>query len=170
VVSLDLPGHGLSPCEDASIDSAAAALLEIQKSAGPIFAAVGHSYGCAVIVHAIGKGLAVDRVALLATPIPRTQPRRWLEADAEPAVVARANAIREEYARAETGRVEAAIAAMTARCLAIHSIDDEQTPLSNAQRLVDLWPGADLMLADGLGHRFVAQDGDVLQRMAEFIG
>jgi hypothetical protein len=51
----------------------------------------------------------------------------------------------------------------------VHSIDDEQTPLSNSQRLAALWPGAELFLADQLGHRFVAQDGDVLERVVLFV-
>ena len=57
---------------------------------------------------------------------------------------------------------------MTAPALIVHSIDDEQCPMGNAERMAQLWRGSELLLVDGLGHRFVAQDAAVLQRVVEF--
>ncbi|MEI7931575.1 MAG: hypothetical protein WCI21_00735, partial [Alphaproteobacteria bacterium] len=102
-------------------------------------------------------------------PVPRTRPRKPLDVEAEPEVLERAEEIRQARAAGQTEKIEAALAGMTTPCLAVCSIDDEQTPLSNSQRLVDLWPGAELFLADQLGHRFVAQDGDVLDRVVRFV-
>ena len=50
----------------------------------------------------------------------------------------------------------------------VHSLDDEQCPMANSQRMHELWPGSELLLVDGLGHRFIAQDSDVLQRVVDF--
>ena len=170
VVVIDLPGHGFSTATDASINGVGAAVKLAAESLGPIEALMGHSYGCGAIIHALSHGLAPRKTVLIASPVPRTRPRRPLDAEGvDPAVLERAETLRQEQARTQTEKIEAAISAMTAPCLIIHSIDDEQTPLSNSQRLAHLWPESELFLADQLGHRFVAQDGDVLEKAVRFI-
>jgi len=170
VVAIDLPGHGFSPAEDASIDSVAAAVTAAATELGPMVAAIGHSYGCAALIRALGQGLEIARVVMIASPVPRTQPRRPLQIDgADPAVLSRADEMREAHGRRQTEAVEAALRGMTAEILAIHSLDDEQCALANSQRMVELAPKAGLMFVDGLGHRFIAQDPDVLQRIVEFV-
>src|ERR1035441_6411656 len=51
---------------------------------------------------------------------------------------------------------------LTAKALIIHSMDDEQCPVANSQAMAELWPGSELVLLDGLGHRLIAQDPDVV--------
>ena len=41
--------------------------------------------------------------------------------------------------------------------------------MQNGERMAELWPGAELLLVDGLGHRFVAQDAQVLERVVAFV-
>lgn len=170
VVALDLPGHGFSPSEDASIKSAGAAVVETARALGPIHAVVGHSYGCGAIVHALGHGMAVNQAVLIATPVPRTRPRLPLEIEGvDPAVLARADEMRQANARQQSEKIEAALRAMTTPMLAIHSLDDNQCPFANSERLVELWPGAELLAVDGLGHRQLAQDRDVLERVVDAV-
>jgi pimeloyl-ACP methyl ester carboxylesterase len=166
VVVMDLPGHGFSPSDDASVKSAGAAVIEVAKAMGPICAVVGHSYGCAAIVNALSHGLQVERAILIATPVPRTQPRRPLEIeDVDPAVLARADELRAANSIKLTEKIETAIKAMITPMLAIHSMDDAQCVFGNSERLVELWPGSELLAVDGLGHRAIAQDRDVLERV-----
>jgi pimeloyl-ACP methyl ester carboxylesterase len=170
VIAIDLPGHGFSPSEDASIKSAGAAIVETAKLLGPVTAVVGHSYGCGAIIHALGHGLTVDRAVLIATPVPRTRPRLPLDIEGvDPEVLARADAIRQANAPQQSEKIEQALAAMTTPMLAIHSLDDEGCPFANSERLTALWPGSELLAVDGLGHRFIAQDRDVISRMVDFI-
>lgn len=170
IVTMDLPGHGFSPAEDASVTSVSNAVQAVAAALGPVSAIIGHSYGCAAIIHALGHGMAVDKAVLIASPVPRTQPRRPLEFDdVDPDVLRRAEEIRAERGAGLTEKIEASIRQMTAKALVVCSIDDDRTPLSNSQRLAELWPGAELFLADGLGHRFVAQDDDVIARIVDFV-
>ena len=171
VVAIDLPGHGLSTATDPSIRSAGQAIRAATEILGPIEAVIGHSYGCGAIIHALSHGVQVRKAVLIASPVPRTRPRKPLEGveDYDPAVVARAEELRQARAVGQTERIEAAIAAMTTPCLIVHSIDDEQTPLSNSQRLAQLWPDAEAFWADQLGHRFIAQDGDVLDHIVRWV-
>jgi pimeloyl-ACP methyl ester carboxylesterase len=166
VVALDLPGHGFSPSDDASMKSAGLALVETAKAMGPITAVVGHSFGCGAIIHALSHGLEVEQAILIATPVPRTQVRRPMEAEGvDPAVLARADELRAAHSLKTTEQIEAKLKAMTTPMMAIHSMDDAQCAFSNSERLVALWPGAELLAVDGLGHRAIAQDRDVVERV-----
>jgi pimeloyl-ACP methyl ester carboxylesterase len=171
VVVFDLPGHGFSHATDASPAGVGIAALEVAKALGPIEAVVGHSYGCLSAIMAIAMGLKVESAVMIATPVPRTRPRTELRIDFEvsEAVYQRALEISAEGETERAERLEKTLRGMTAKALVIHSIDDEQTPVDNAYRLAELWPGAELMLADELGHRFVAQDAAVLERIVEFV-
>lgn len=165
VVVLDLPGHGFSPAEDASPEGCAAALRAVADALGPVDALVSHSFGGPVAVLAMRQGLAVRRAALIAAAIPRRG--GWVErlrGHVPDAVLDRARAL-----AAEAYDVEADVPAMTAEALLVHSLDDEQTPVENSERLAGLWPQARLALTDGLGHRLIAQDEAVLQRVVDFV-
>jgi pimeloyl-ACP methyl ester carboxylesterase len=51
----------------------------------------------------------------------------------------------------------------------MHSMDDEQCPVGNSRAMHDLWPGSELLLLNGLGHRLIAQDAEVVQRSIDFV-
>jgi pimeloyl-ACP methyl ester carboxylesterase len=171
VIALDLPGHGFTAATDASPRGVAEAVRETAKALGPIDAVVGHSYGCTASMIALAQGLEVRGAVMIASPIPRVGERRRRpdrEDEAPPEVVERALAMRAEGEDKRRAQVEAMLRAMTPPALIVHSIDDEQCPLENAQRMGELWPGSELLLVDGLGHRFVAQDSAVIERVVEF--
>ncbi|MGB3810727.1 MAG: alpha/beta fold hydrolase [Parvibaculum sp.] len=173
VVAFDLPGHGFSPAEDASPAAASAAVRAVAEACGPIDTIVAHSYGCPVSMQAMTDGLSIKRVALIATPIPKMS-QRWARAErrgVSPEVIERAIAI---FAERQSGQppaydMEEAAANMTAKALFVHSLDDEDCPASNSQALKRIWPGAKLALTDELGHRLIAQDSAMLDRVVDFI-
>jgi pimeloyl-ACP methyl ester carboxylesterase len=65
--------------------------------------------------------------------------------------------------------IEAVLPSLTAKALILDSMDDEQCPVANSQRMAELWPGSELVLLDNLGHRLIAQDPDVVARVFEFV-
>lgn len=173
VVALDLPGHGFSRAEDPSARSAVAAVRAVAAALGPIDAAVGHSFGCAVAMQAMAGGLEIGRAAFVATPVPKPG-NRWNRArrvGVPEEVIARATelyALRPEAAEPPFD-LQAAVPKMTAAALFLHAVDDEQCPVEDAEALRGLWPGAKLALGDGLGHRLIAQDNAMLDRIVAFI-
>ena len=174
VVVLDLPGHGWSQAELEGPDAAAEAVRAVADAFGPIEAVIGHSFGCVVLAQAMAQGLGATHAVLIASPIPGSR-TRWLEREEErgaPAtVVARAIELHtaRQAAAGPAFDIKAAAGAMTAEALFIYSMDDTQTPPQNGRILADAWPGAQLMLTDGLGHRLVAQDEETTARAADFI-
>jgi pimeloyl-ACP methyl ester carboxylesterase len=166
-VVLDLPGHGFSEAEMAGPEGAADALLAVAEQVGPVDAVVGHSFGCPVSILAMKRGLPARRAAMLAAAIPAR--RGWLDRLADRGVP-EAVLTRMGELMGPIYDVEADGPAMTAEALFLHSLDDDATPVENAETLAALWPGARLSLTDGLGHRLIAQDAAVLQQVVEFVG
>ncbi|HEY4343362.1 MAG TPA: alpha/beta hydrolase [Parvibaculum sp.] len=173
VIAFDLPGHGFSPAEDASPKAASAAVRAVAEACGPIDSIVAHSYGCPVSMQAMSDGLAVKRIALIATPIPKMS-QRWERAERRgvpPDVIDRAKTLFAARQASEPPAydMEAAAEQMTAKALFVHSLDDEECPASNSQTLKRAWPGSKLILVDELGHRLIAQDSTTLDRVVDFI-
>ena len=173
VVAMDLPGHGFSPAEMGGPDTAALAVRAVAQTLGPIDAAVGHSFGCVALTSALDAGMRVERAVLIASPIPKNRygaMKRLQGQGAPPEVVARAlELIAEREGSSPVYDIEAAAARMTAKALMIHSLDDDDCPPGNSRSLADAWPGAEVVWVDDLGHRRVAQERDVLARVADFI-
>ena len=167
VVAMDLPGHGFSAAEAHGMAASAAAVRAVADALGPVDAVVGHSFGCAVSVMAMQEGLAAERAVLIAANLPRRQ--GWLsrmrERGVPDAVIERAKAL-----SGSIYDIEAALPSMTAQALYCHSLDDEGCPVEDVEAMAALWPGARLALTDGLGHRLIAQDAAMCERIAAFVG
>ena len=68
VISVDLPGHGLSSGDTCSMPEAANALFTIEKEEGSIHGVIGHSFGGAVSMLAASEGLNVNAVVTIGMP------------------------------------------------------------------------------------------------------
>jgi pimeloyl-ACP methyl ester carboxylesterase len=183
VVAFDLPGHGFSPSEAFSVEAAGQAALAVAEAFGPIDSIVAHSFGCPTSIYAMAHGLKVDRAVLIGSPVPRgsggggeRSPGHWvrrqIERGADPKVAARAAelmASRPDNSRSAGFNAETAIAAMTAKALIIHAMDDEQCPVANSQKMATIWPDCELVLVDDLGHRLICQDDVILERIINFV-
>jgi pimeloyl-ACP methyl ester carboxylesterase len=169
VVAFDLPGHGFSEGETCSPFVAADVIKAVAAQAGPIDAVVTHSFGGPATGIALMRGLDVRRVALIAPP--RGRNRRWFKVAEERGiskeVVRRA---REIYAE-ENGPFDFVdvAASLKPEALFLHSADDEQVEWAQGRAVADAWPGAEFVLCDGLGHRLIAQDASVIQRIVTFV-
>ena len=64
---------------------------------------------------------------------------------------------------------KAAAPSMKADALFIHSLDDEQCPASEGKRAAEAWPGARFWPVDGLGHRALVQDDEVVSMAASWL-
>lgn len=169
-VSFDLPGHGFSGDAQCSPSSAAAALEHVARELGPIDAVVTHSFGGPVTGFALLNGFAARRIVLIAPP--RGRNRRWFDFAEERGigqdVVHRA---RELYA-AEVGlraSFDLAEVASPIETLVLHSMDDDAVEWENGEAIAKQWPNAELALCDGLGHRMIAQDRGVIDRIVTFV-
>ncbi len=171
-VAFDLPGHGFSTGDYCSPPAAADAIEAVARELGPIDAIVTHSFGGPATGVALMNGFNVRRAVLIAAPRGRNKgwfrmaEQRGLSED----VVHRA---RELYA-ADVGHDRAnfdlAAVASPVETLVLHSMDDDAVEWDdNSQVIAQQWPNAELVLCDGLGHRMIAQDRSVIERVVQFV-
>jgi pimeloyl-ACP methyl ester carboxylesterase len=174
VVAFDLPGHGYSEGERLDIETAADAVASVANGSGPIEAAIGHSLGCKALCFAKAwRGFTPQRLALIGSPV--SQRIQWgrivTHHGVPPEVADRALALREERLGFSIDRYDLAILKdqMDIPVLFVHSWDDEACAAEDVQALAPQWPNAETLFTDGLGHRLVAQDEDIIARLVAFV-
>ncbi|WP_349367065.1 MAG: alpha/beta fold hydrolase [Nitratireductor rhodophyticola] len=179
VVSMDLPGHGVSGGRILNIPKAVAAVSAVAQWLGPFDAMVGHSFGGAVALNAIAGSVAgvppvsVRRLVTIASP------------NALPDLFSQFGAfmgLGPKTQKAFEGRVEAIagtplkafVAAEQLRdvrlpTLILHAPEDKEVPASDARAMGDAGTHVSLAWAPGLGHRRILADPGIAARVAAFV-
>jgi pimeloyl-ACP methyl ester carboxylesterase len=171
-VALDLPAHGASTGETATIPQLAAAIVAVGVAHGPVQGVIAHSIGAASSSVALARGLAAGRVVLLAAPARyRAQARQVARMvgldDADwPAMEAELLALGTELSAID---LPAMAPNLAAAALFVHSADDRVIPLSDARENAARWPGARLVTVDGLGHARLLRDPAIVAKTVAFI-
>lgn len=169
-VVFDLPGHGFSDGDQCPPSLGAAALAQVVEQLGPIDAVVTHSFGGPVTGFALMNGFTARRLVLIASP--RGRNKRWFDfAEAHGISADVVNRAREIFV-AELGlRTSFDLAALASpiETLVLHSMDDDAVEWQNGEAIAEQWPNAELVLCDGLGHRVIAQDRSVIERIVSFV-
>jgi pimeloyl-ACP methyl ester carboxylesterase len=173
VIAYDAPAHGRSDGRLASLPEFARALRAVADVAGPVHGLIGHSLGGAGAALAMIEGLAAERAVLIAAP-------------ADPATFSRAFAaylripgpVRDAMQRNLEHRLHVTwdelhlptiVRDLATPALVVHDRGDDDVPSAEAVAIAEAWPGAELLLTDGLGHRAVLRDPAVIARAVEFL-
>jgi pimeloyl-ACP methyl ester carboxylesterase len=179
VISLDLPGHGHSAGRRLTMVSAVDAVHHAGQWFGPFAAVVGHSFGGAVAVNAAAasvKGippLAVDRLVLIAAP--SSMPTLFRH-------FGRALNLGERTYRSFVDRVEAIagnplhhyvgslqLGRIALPTLVLHSRDDREVAAWHAEDHARAGGHVRLEWLNGLGHRRILADPNVVARSVAFV-
>lgn len=173
VITFDAPAHGRSSGSRTTLPQFAAALRTVVENAGPIHAIVAHSFGCAAATLAIHDGLDVERLTFVAPPVdPATYTRRFGEYfGLDDEVVENMKKRIERRFHRKWGDFSVAKMAENMRqpLLVIHDSGDDEIPLRDSETIVNRWPGARLLVTEGLGHRRILREESVTQAAAAFI-
>ncbi|GAA4012616.1 alpha/beta fold hydrolase [Hymenobacter fastidiosus] len=179
VVALDGPAHGASAGRQASLVSFAAAVQAVADAAGPMHAAVTHSFGAAATAGVPVQFNRPDasllpRLVLMSAPgSTRKVAERFAELLHLPySVVERmARFIQEQYGRQaesfsllETGRH-----LPVQRALLLHDRQDRNVPFAEAEAIAAHWPGLDFRPTTGLGHNRIMREPAVIRQVVEFL-
>lgn len=172
-VSYDHPAHGASPGKRTSLVEVSAVLREVADQLGPLHAAVGHSLGGAAIAVALHRGLGMERAALIA---PFGAPPDFLHRFSsliqlpEPArEIMRGNIERRIGLKFTDIHIERLVPALTTPVLIVHDRGDQDIPLAEGEGIARAWPGARLVVTEGLGHHAIMRDPGVAARVAAFV-
>lgn len=171
VVTFDAPGHGMSAGKQSSMLHFLGALDVLLAAIGPVHALIGHSMGGAVVASALARGVGAKRAVLLAAPASLEDASRRFARFLHLPESLRAGVQQriQTHFGAPWQRFEAEYGAAAIPLLLIHDQADQEVPASDAQRYLAAWPGASLHLSQGLGHRRLLRDDEVIAKAVAFV-
>jgi pimeloyl-ACP methyl ester carboxylesterase len=174
VVAFDGPAHGRSGGRQASILHFAEALEAVAARVGPVHGLVAHSMGCAGAAVALARGLDVERACFVAPP---SRARTYYEGFLrflglpEPWIpeYCRRFSLRLGFAW-ERVEVPAVAPGLRTALRVFHDEGDREVAFAEGQAIAAAWPGAGLRATQGLGHRRILKDPEVIQEAVDFLG
>ena len=173
VVTYDSPGHGNSPGNRLYLTDAADALADVVAATGPFHAVIAHSFGAATLLLAHGRnGIDITRNVMIS-------PNAIIEdvVTKFSKLVALDDTERAGFQHSLAGSsgltledlsVERLAAARDSALLVIHDREDREVSVRHGDKLAATWPNARLRLTDGLGHRRILRDPDVIAEAVAF--
>lgn len=171
-VLLEFPGHGASGGWSSTLPQFLRALEYVATQLGELHAVVAHSLGSLAAAAAVGRGLALQRLVLLApSPSPR-QVTSWFAGsfglDAEALARFRRHIEAREGLPLAIFEPEQLAPRLAVPSLLVHDLGDRTAPFANSQKLLTLAPKAQLMAVEGLGHRRILTDITVIARVTDW--
>jgi pimeloyl-ACP methyl ester carboxylesterase len=173
VVTFDAPGHGPFDSGVVTIPEMVAAMRAVAAARGPLAGLIAHSVGATVAIRALYEGLDagaavfVGPAADLAGPATRFTATLGFSPEVGEAMLHRIEA---RVGRPFSAFDVAALApSLSAPLLVIHDRGDAEVPWQHGRVIVHAWRGATLLMTDGLGHRRILRDPDVVAATVAFL-
>jgi pimeloyl-ACP methyl ester carboxylesterase len=176
VVSYDTPGHGEAARALVSVVDFALVAEQVARSlSGQVQAAIGHSAGAAALTVAAGRFSFAERIVAIAPPL---QPRSYMNQfmkymrvskQTEQSLLARLEARYPQVPFVELDSRDY-VAKIEAEGLVLHDRADAEVPFAHGEALAGAWPKARFIATEGLGHRRILRDPEVVRAALEFIG
>jgi pimeloyl-ACP methyl ester carboxylesterase len=173
VVAFDAFGHGDSPGASMSLPEMASCIRRIADKVGDVYGVIAHSMGGAATTIALADGLQIERAVFVSPP---ADPRQFLEIFS--AALEITDEVRERLKERVERRVGVSMESMRANRIApsmqvpllvIHDRDDKEVPVRSGQSIAEAWPGADLIITEGLGHQRILRAEPVTNVAVSFI-
>jgi pimeloyl-ACP methyl ester carboxylesterase len=173
VVAFDGPAHGRSKAVETDLRTFSRFIRQVVTQFPTIRTAIGHSFGGSSLTLAVGRGLPLARVAMIA-PFARSERNvarlsrvLALPAELEARTSASLRASLEEDA--EAWDLASFSTDLDTPVLIVHDEDDREVDVSEGREIAARWPGARLMITRGLGHRRVVSAPEVTERVVKFL-
>jgi pimeloyl-ACP methyl ester carboxylesterase len=174
VVAFDAPAHGRTPGRATNLPEVSEALLEVAAAFPPLHGVIAHSFGAASTLVAISRGLAPRRVVTLSAPASIAFLLDSFAAQLELPV-----AVMDVHRRLMEQRFGADIwrrlspteiaRGLNIPALLVHDQEDHDVPWQEGEALARAWPGANWVRTQGLGHRRILRDPEVVARSVAFM-
>jgi pimeloyl-ACP methyl ester carboxylesterase len=172
VVGLDGPGHGASPGRSSSLVALGRALRGLGEHLGPLAGIVAHSAGSAAAIHALTRGLEVERLVCVAPGVDlEGYAREFARMFGLSAAVS--GSMRRRIQRRlgvswEELDPRRTPAKLRVPLLVIHDRTDREAPFAGGAGLAQAW-GARLIATEGLGHTRILRNEAVVAQAVAFL-
>ncbi|MBT1696291.1 alpha/beta hydrolase [Fulvivirgaceae bacterium PWU4] len=174
-VAFDGPAHGRSEGKQTSIAEFEAVLKKIYETIGEPHAIIAHSFGGGAVLFAAMNGLPVSKLINIASPtIGDEIINTYLKAiNGSPGTgVFFKSYILQHYGKSFdefTSLHFIRHLKQEINLLLVHDENDKEVILKHAQELKKVYPGARLLVTQGLGHTRILKDDEVIRNCVTFI-
>jgi pimeloyl-ACP methyl ester carboxylesterase len=171
-VSFDAPAHGKSPGNSSIMLEFIASIFELEKQFGPFEIAIGHSLGGMAILNAAKSGFQTDKIVVIGSGdivqdivddfIKKLQLKPLIGLKLRDHFENKYNEVMDNYSAFKSAEfIEKPI-------LVIHDENDYEVPLKAGINIHQHIKKGELILTQGLGHRKILGDPNVIQKIIEF--
>jgi pimeloyl-ACP methyl ester carboxylesterase len=172
-ISFDAPAHGKSPGKTTIMVDFIAAILEIDKKFGPFEAAVGHSLGGMSVLNAIKQGLKVNHAVVIGSGdiVQDIMDDFVSKLKLKPFISTKLRLHFEKKYGSKMNDFSAYLAASKTAIpvLVIHDKDDPEVPVTAGIHIHKHLKNGELVLTEGLGHRKILGNHNVIEKTVQFI-
>ncbi|MEG1237933.1 MAG: alpha/beta hydrolase [Flavobacterium sp.] len=173
VVSFDAPAHGKSKGNTTIMSEFIASILEIEKQYGPFEYAIGHSLGGMSVLNAIKDGLKVKKAIVIGSGdiVQDILDDFVAKLGLKQVISERLREFFENKYQVKMDNFSAYRAAQKVKIpvLVIHDNDDPEVPVKAGIHIHQNLENGELFLTDGLGHRKILGNQNVIKKTLEFI-
>ncbi|MES2073212.1 MAG: alpha/beta fold hydrolase [Pseudomonadota bacterium] len=172
VCAFDAPAHGESAGRQADVLAFGRAAVSAAAHFAPLHAVIGHSAGSAAALYGFSRGVQVNASVHISGPSSLVRMLGMLERSVLPAELRpRFRARFEAYLGqpASCMDLDQLQHGMRHPALLLHDGEDAEVPYSEALALQQAWPQARLEAVQGLGHRRILKDPQVMQKTIAFL-
>jgi pimeloyl-ACP methyl ester carboxylesterase len=174
VVAFDAPGHGDSPGHRLYLTDHADVVSAVAAALRPVHGLVAHSFGAAATLLAHARnGLDIARNVMIAPNVIIDESlakfSQLVGLDAGDRALLEQQLAIHSGVPIDTLRLDRLASPRTSGLLVIHDRADREVGFDHGEQLAALWPNAQLHLTDGLGHRRILRDADVIARTVAFV-
>lgn len=173
VVSFDAPAHGKSAGKSSIMSEFIESILEIEKQYGPFEIAIGHSLGGMSVLSAIKNGLNVKKAVIIGSGdiVQDILDEFVSKLRLKPEI---SNRLRDYFENKYQVKMDDFSAYQAAKKIAIpilviHDKNDPEVPVKAGIHIHENLQKGSLFLTEGLGHRKILGNHDVIKKIIEFI-
>lgn len=173
VMTFDAPAHGDSTGKTTTGIYYSRALLNVAEQIDGLQAVVSHSMGGWVTSLALNQGLDLERAVFISSPDDMKYYSTLFAQ--QTGFTTKVQERAERRLEIETGMdwsqlgADAVYGGHDFPLLVIHDRDDPVSPLQHGENVHHAWKGSELMVTEGLGHRRIVTDPEVISRVVEFL-
>lgn len=171
-VSFDAPAHGKSPGNSSIMLEFIASIFELEKQFGPFEMAIGHSLGGMAVLNAVKSGFHTDKIVVIGSGdivqdiiddfIKKLQLKPEISIKLRDHFENKYDEAMDNYSAFKAAE------AIEKPILVVHDENDYEVPVKAGINIHQHVKNGDLLLSQGLGHRKILGDSNVIQKIIEF--
>ncbi len=176
VIAYDGPAHGASPGKTANLIEWSDGVMAVIQELNQVHCIVGHSLGAAAILVASSVGLNTNKIVMIAPfndiisitdnfATHLSIPRKTISGMRDYIAVK----YQQQLARYGNDWNDIFHSEYKVPTLILHDKDDREIPWNNAKAIADQWPWATFITTQGLGHRRILINVEVVNQVTEFL-